>query len=55
MNIKIAMHTLIASGTIREMIVVMPDVSNRYLGSHYANSAVETKVLPLFSTALALE
>ena len=40
MNIKTAMDTLIASGTIREMIVVMPDVSNRYLGSHYANSAL---------------
>jgi enterochelin esterase-like enzyme len=35
MNIKTAMDTLIASGTIREMIVVMPDASNRYLGSHY--------------------
>ena len=40
LNIKSAMDALIAAGTIREMILVMPDAYNRYLGSHYANSAV---------------
>jgi enterochelin esterase-like enzyme len=39
-NIKTAMDRLIASGTIREMMVVMPDVNNLYRGSHYANSVV---------------
>jgi enterochelin esterase-like enzyme len=38
LHIKTALDALIAAGTIREMIVVMPDVYNRYLGSHYANS-----------------
>ena len=40
LNVKTAMDTLIASGAAREMIVVMPDVTNRYQGSHYANSVV---------------
>ncbi len=40
LNIKTAMDTLITSGTVREMMVVMPDVSNRYRGSHYANSVL---------------
>src|SRR5712691_7752223 len=40
LNIKTATDALIAAGTIREMILVMPDVSNRYLGSHYANSVL---------------
>lgn len=40
LNIKTAMDALIASGTAREMIVVMPNVTNRYQGSHYANSVV---------------
>jgi S-formylglutathione hydrolase FrmB len=40
LNIKTAMDALIAAGTVREMIVVMPDAYNRYLGSHYANSVL---------------
>jgi enterochelin esterase-like enzyme len=34
------MDSLITSGAVREMILVMPDASNKYLGSHYANSPV---------------
>jgi len=40
LNVKTAMDALISAGTIREMILVMPDVNNRYLGSHYANSVL---------------
>jgi S-formylglutathione hydrolase len=40
LHIKAALDALIAAGTIREMIVVMPDAYNRYLGSHYANSVL---------------
>ena len=40
LNVKTAMDTSVAAGTIGEMILVMPDVNNRYLGSHYANSVV---------------
>jgi S-formylglutathione hydrolase FrmB len=37
-NIRDAMDRLIAGGTVREMILVMPDARNRYGGSFYANS-----------------
>ena len=40
LNVKTEMDTMISAGTIREMILVMPDVSNRYVGSHYANSTL---------------
>lgn len=40
LNIKTVMDALITAGTVREMILVMPDAFNRYLGSHYANSVV---------------
>jgi enterochelin esterase-like enzyme len=40
LNVKTEMDSMISAGTIREMILVMPDVSNRYLGSHYANSVL---------------
>jgi enterochelin esterase-like enzyme len=40
LHIKTALDALIAAGTIREMIMVMPDAYNRYLGSHYANSVL---------------
>jgi len=38
LNIQSTMDSLIAKGDIREMIVVMPDCSNRYGGSWYTNS-----------------
>lgn len=38
--INVAMDTLINSSKLKEMIIVMPDASNRYLGSQYANSSV---------------
>ena len=37
--VKPAMDTLIAAGTIREMIVVMPNAMNAFGGSFYTNSA----------------
>jgi S-formylglutathione hydrolase len=40
LNVKTVMDTSVAAGTIREMILVMPDVNNRYIGSHYVNSVV---------------
>jgi enterochelin esterase-like enzyme len=39
MNIKASMDSLIFAELIREMILVMPDVHNRYRGSHYVNSS----------------
>jgi enterochelin esterase-like enzyme len=38
-SIRDVMDRLIASGKIREMIVVMPDAHNKYGGSFYTNSA----------------
>jgi S-formylglutathione hydrolase FrmB len=40
MNLPDTMDTLIAAGTVREMIVVVPNGRNAYLGSFYANSSV---------------
>jgi S-formylglutathione hydrolase len=40
MNLQDTMDTLIAGGTVREMIVVVPNGRNKYLGSFYANSSV---------------
>jgi len=40
MNLQDAMDALIQSGTVREMIVVVPNGRNAYLGSFYANSSV---------------
>jgi S-formylglutathione hydrolase len=40
LNIKTAMDTMVASGASKEMIIVMPDAHNRYVGSHYVNSTV---------------
>jgi S-formylglutathione hydrolase FrmB len=40
LHIQTALNTLMAAGTIREMIVVMPDAHNHYLGSPYANSVL---------------
>lgn len=40
MNIKSSMDQLISAKEIKEMIIVMPEVQNRYLGSHYVNSSV---------------
>src|SRR5215475_8394745 len=37
------LNRLIASGKIRGMIVVMPDASNKFLGSFYTNSATTGK------------
>ncbi len=34
------MDSVIGSGALREMIIVRPDASNRYVGCHYANSIV---------------
>jgi len=39
MNVKSSMDSLIKEGRIREMILVMPDVNNRFQGSHYVNSS----------------
>jgi len=39
MNIKASMDSLIFENLIREMILVMPDVHNRYRGIHYVNSS----------------
>jgi len=38
LNIKTTMDSLIAAGGSKEMIVVMPDASNAFGGSHYVNS-----------------
>ena len=38
--INVAMDKMIASGNAKEMIIVMPDASNRYIGSQYTNSSV---------------
>lgn len=40
MNLQATMDTMIKDGTIREMIVVMPNASSHYGGSFYLNSAV---------------
>jgi S-formylglutathione hydrolase len=40
LRIHLAMDALIAEGKLIEMIMVMPDVHNRYGGGHYANSLV---------------
>jgi len=40
MNIETSMDSLVNSKDVREMILVMPDGSNRYQGSHYVNSPV---------------
>jgi len=39
-NILAAMDSLIRTGKVKEMIIVMPDANNRFRGSHYANSSV---------------
>lgn len=39
MDIRKMMDNLIVAGKIREMILVMPDGNNKYLGSIYTNSA----------------
>jgi len=43
MNLQDSMDTLIAAGTVREMIVVVPNGRNAYLGSFYTNSSVTGK------------
>jgi S-formylglutathione hydrolase FrmB len=40
MNLQTTMDTLIAAGAVREMIVVVPNGRNAYLGSFYSNSSV---------------
>jgi S-formylglutathione hydrolase len=40
LSIRVAMDSLIARGTIQEMIVVTPNARNRYDGAFYANSPV---------------
>ena len=52
LNIKSAMDELIAAGKVREMILVMPDVYNRYLGSHYANSVLTGRWADFISVEL---
>ncbi|MGH9418502.1 MAG: alpha/beta hydrolase, partial [Thermoanaerobaculia bacterium] len=39
LNIRLAMDSLIATGVVKEMIVVTPNARNVYDGSFYANSA----------------
>ena len=39
-NIKNAMDSLIVSGKVKEMIIVMPNAYNKYRGSWYGNSSV---------------
>jgi enterochelin esterase-like enzyme len=39
-NLRDAMDKLIRDGRVREMILVMPDATNRFGGSFYTNSAV---------------
>ena len=43
MNLQDSMDVLIAAGTVREMIVVVPNGRNAYLGSFYTNSSVAGK------------
>ena len=43
MNLQDSMDALIAAGTVREMIVVVPNGRNAYLGSFYTNSSVTGK------------
>jgi S-formylglutathione hydrolase len=43
MNLQDSMDALIASGAVREMIVVVPNGRNAYLGSFYTNSTVTGK------------
>ena len=40
MNLQESMDTLIAAGGVREMIVVVPNGRNAYLGSFYTNSSI---------------
>lgn len=40
MDIRVSMDSLIFADIIHEMILVLPDVNNRYHGSHYVNSSV---------------
>ena len=40
MNLRVVMDDLINKGTAKAMIVVVPNGSNRYLGSFYTNSSV---------------
>lgn len=40
MDLQDSMDALIAAGTVREMIVVVPNGRNAYLGSFYANSSL---------------
>jgi S-formylglutathione hydrolase FrmB len=40
MNLQDSMDALIAAGAVREMIVVVPNGRNAYLGSFYTNSKV---------------
>ena len=40
MNLQQSMDALIAAGEVREMIVVVPNGRNAYLGSYYTNSVV---------------
>ena len=39
LSLKTVMDTLVAEGKVQEMIFVMPDAHNKYLGSWYVNSA----------------
>ncbi len=43
MDLQDSMNALIAAGTVREIIVVVPNGRNAYLGSFYANSSVTGK------------
>jgi S-formylglutathione hydrolase len=43
MNLQDSMDALIEAGTVREMIVVVPNGRNAYLGSYYTNSKVTGK------------
>jgi S-formylglutathione hydrolase FrmB len=40
MEIRAMMDSLITAGAIQPMIVVMPNATNRYIGSYYTNSPV---------------
>lgn len=40
LNIRVAMDSLVGSGAVREMIIVMPSARNAYNGSFYTNSPV---------------
>jgi len=43
MNLQDSMDALVAAGAVREMIVVVPNGRNSYLGSFYTNSSVTGK------------